>query len=81
MNPKIKIAVVEPERFSKFFYNFDKKKKPNFKPTIAEGAGVKKIPDLNYKYLLNNVDVFYNISENEIKIPAELPNIKITKLI
>ena len=24
LNPKIKIAVVEPERFSKFFYNFDK---------------------------------------------------------
>lgn len=67
LNPKIKVAVVEPERFSKFFYNFNKKKKPSFKPTIAEGAGVKKIPNLNYKYLLNNVDIVSKVSENEIK--------------
>ncbi|MDC0940215.1 pyridoxal-phosphate dependent enzyme [Candidatus Pelagibacter sp.] len=67
LNPKIKIAVVEPERFSKFFYIFDKKKKPSFLPTIAEGAGVKKIPEINYRFLLDNVDIVSNVSENEIK--------------
>jgi threonine dehydratase len=67
LNPKIKIAVVEPERFSKFFYIFDKKKKPNFLPTIAEGASVKKIPKINYRYLLNNVDIVSKVSEKEIK--------------
>ena len=67
LNYKINIAVVEPERFSKFYYNFDKKKKPSFKPTIAEGAGVKKIPDLNYKYLLNNIDIVSKVSEGEIR--------------
>ena len=30
LSPQIKIAVVEPERFSKFFYIFDKKKKTKF---------------------------------------------------
>lgn len=67
LNPNIKIAVVEPERFSKFFYIFDKKKRPSFLPTIAEGAGVKKIPNINYKYLLDNIDIVSKVSENEIK--------------
>lgn len=67
LNPKIKVAVVEPERFSKFFYEFDKKKKPSFQTTIAEGAGVKKIPNINYEFLLNNVDIVSKVSENEIK--------------
>ncbi len=67
LSPQIKIAVVEPERFSKFFYIFDKRKKPSFLPTIAEGAGVKKIPKINYKYLLDNVDIVSKVSENEIK--------------
>ena len=67
INHNFKVALVEPSNFSKFYYNFDKTKKPNFKKSIAEGASVRNIPNLNFKYLYNNTDIVSRVSENEIK--------------
>jgi threonine dehydratase len=67
LNKKITILLVEPENFSKFYYNFDKKKKPSFNKSIAEGASVKKIPKLNIQFLKKTVDMTSKASEIEIK--------------
>ena len=63
----IDIAVVEPQNFCKLFFKFSKKNKPNFKKSIAEGASVKKIPNINYNYLVNNINITSYVSEKEIK--------------
>ena len=64
---EIDIAVVEPQNFCKLFFYFSKKNKPNFKKSIAEGASVKKIPNINYNFLINNINALSYVSEKEIK--------------
>ena len=36
INHNFKVALVEPSNFSKFYYNFDKTKKPNFKKVLQK---------------------------------------------
>ncbi len=67
INKKIDVAVVEPKNFCKLFYKFTKRDKPNFKKSIAEGASVRKIPKINYSYLLQNINIVSHVSESDIK--------------
>ncbi len=67
LNYKIDIATVEPENFCKLYFKFTKKNKPNFKKSIAEGASVKKIPKINYNFLIKNVNIVSYVSDNQIK--------------
>ena len=57
LNYNIDIATVEPKNFCKLYYKFTKKNKPNFKKSIAEGASVKIIPEINQNFLVKNVDI------------------------
>ena len=60
------IIIAEPLNYCKFYYTFDSTYKPSFDKTIADGAAVKKLPDLSYNILKKTVDYVSINNEKEI---------------
>lgn len=67
-NPKIKIIGVEPEGAASAISSLKEKKVVELSEvnTIADGAAVKKIGDINYEYIKKYVDDIITVSDYEL---------------